>query len=139
MKPKPLSSLNHFTVPVGTAAPSCCARSCESRCTLVSRTTPAWAGPTRTKLPATQVARHGRKLVLAGLARAHRELERVVVVARDHVDVAVEYRLPGGRLAAVEQVHAVAAQAVAHGDGEPLGGHRGVLEGLVVDLGEVAR
>ena len=40
-----------------------------------------------------------RQLVLLGLAGLDGQLQRIVVVARDHVDVRVEDRLPRGGLA----------------------------------------
>ena len=55
----------------------------------------------------------------------------------------VEHRLPRGRLAAVEHVHAVAAERVAHPQRQPLGGgHRArevLLRRLVEVQGVVAR
>src|SRR3954468_14213661 len=92
-----------------------CARHCESRCTLVTN----YAGGYRPNGDQTtsrrrwkgkssalaQLGRDRRQLVLLGLSRPDRQLERIVVVARDDVDMRVEHRLPRGGLAAVEQVH----------------------------------
>src|SRR5829696_5828448 len=71
---------------------------------------------------ATQLAGDAGELLLVGLAGVGRQLERVVVVAGDDVQMEVEDRLPGRRLRRVEDVDAVAAEAVAHAPSEPSGG-----------------
>ena len=77
-----------------------------------SPTTPTL--PSRSKLAATDLTGDLLELLGIGLHRLAGEPQRVVVVARDHVHVEVEDRLPGGGLAGVEQVHAVGAEPVAH-------------------------
>src|SRR2546421_652562 len=62
-----------------------------------------------TSASAAQLVRDALELVRVGLLRARRQLERIVVVARDHVDVEVEDGLPGGRPGRVDQVDPVAA------------------------------
>ena len=88
-------------------------------------------------LVTAQLRGHLGELALLRLARHARQLERVVLPARDHVDVEVEHGLPGGGLAAVEEVHALGAELVAHAGGQPLGRGHGVLEVLVRRLVEV--
>ena len=68
------------------------------------------------------------------------QLQRVVVVAGDHVEVEVEDRLPGGGAAGVEDVEAVGLERLLHPRGEAAGGERCVrLEVLVGDLEQVRR
>src|SRR5919204_5568776 len=93
MKPKPLSSENHLTVPVPTDRPH------------------FWTWPTAAALALQNVSgsRGGAQEQLAGqflrgcsdlvaiAGRRHPwQAQRVGVVARDHVHVEVEDRLPGG-------------------------------------------
>src|SRR4051795_9907578 len=95
--------------------------------------------PSRSSLTvlATQLLRDLLDLVRVALLGAHRQLQRVVLVARDHVDVEVEDRLPGGALGRVEQVDAVRLEAVAGADGQTLGRGHHLAERLVVDLVQV--
>ena len=56
--------------------------------------------------------------------RAPRQPQRIALVARDHVHVEVEDRLPGGGAAGVEQVHAVGAEALLRARRRAAGGER---------------
>src|SRR5947209_13577222 len=97
--------------------------------------------PSRSKRalsPTADLRGHGRQLLRLGALRSDRQLQRVVPVARDDVHVEVEDRLPGGRLARVEQVDAVAPQPVAHSQREPLRGQQCARKILIADLVEVA-
>src|SRR3954454_23897274 len=115
MKPNPLSSENHLTVPVAMpcidstccGAPSGCANydrpvagpdadkpmqfgTAGARATLRSRTGARFFPSAR---------EHGARLPdLVGVAGGGvpRQPQRIALVARDHVDVEVEHRLPGG-------------------------------------------
>src|SRR5690242_12109530 len=80
---------------------------------------------------------HFRELFGVRRLRTGGKLEGVVLVAGDHVNVEVEDRLPGGRLAGIEQVHTVAAEPVAHLLGQVLRGRERVREIVVTDLVEV--
>src|SRR3954451_344709 len=88
---------------------------------------------------ATELVGHLRELVLVDIHRFAGQLERVVLVARDHVHVVVEDGLPGGRLGRVEQVHAVAAERVALLDRNPVRHLDRRVERLLRRLPEVAR
>src|SRR5215213_3643333 len=60
-----------------------------------------------TRFSVSESGRRGGDLVaVAGLGQP-RQPQRIVRVARDHVDVEVEHRLPGRPPARVEEVHAV--------------------------------
>jgi hypothetical protein len=65
------------------------------------------------------------------------QAQRVVLVARDHVDVEVEDRLPGRRPPAVHEVHAVGAEALARAAGESLRRRHHGREVVLGDLAEV--
>src|SRR3954468_23367317 len=82
-----------------------------------SSITPTPTSPWRSKrarASATKLIGDLGELLLVGLLGPGGQLQRVVVVARDHVDVEVEHRLPRGGLGGVEQVDPGAAQAIAH-------------------------
>ena len=68
-----------------------------------------------------------------------RQAQRVVAVARDHVDVEVEDRLPRGGAAGVQEVHAVGAERVLGARGEALGGGGARRQVLVADRQQVGR
>src|SRR4051794_15641015 len=95
--------------------------------------------PSRSSLTvlATQLLRDLLDLVRVALLRADRQLERVVLVARNHVDVEVEDRLPGRALGRVEEVDAVGIERVAHLERQPLGRGHHLAERLLVDLVQV--
>src|SRR5918999_4296256 len=96
--------------------------------------------PLRSNLAfATQLAGRLGQLVLFDVHRAAGQPERIVVVARDHVQVEVEDRLPGRLLAGVQDVDPVAAERVPHALGQPLGGRHGAGQVLLPDLVQVAR
>src|SRR5947209_8058086 len=117
MKPKPLSSLNHFTVPVAIPSPStpaCLKRSNGSRRPLRTREpyqglrregTRGAAPQTRCKSGLAERLRGSLDLLGIALRRRPWQAQRIVLVARDDVDVEVEYGLPGGASARVDQVH----------------------------------
>src|SRR5262245_59195850 len=85
----------------------------------------------RVPLPAEIGCDLGQR-VACGLLLPHWELERVVLVAGDHVQVKVEDGLPGRGLTAVQHVDAVAPETVPYPLGEPLGGRaRGCQVALV--------
>src|SRR5215218_5424369 len=88
---------------------------------------------------ATQLLRDGRQLLVVGLLRARRELERVVLVAGDHMDVEVEDRLPGGGPERVQQVHAVGAEPLSHARSEAPGCRGGARQVLFGHLEQVLR
>src|SRR5436305_10455365 len=126
MKPKPLSSLNHLTVPVGIY----------SHFTLKhvglvrspDRTAKTYQGPFSDVLwrsPLAQLGGDGGNLVHVAFGRSPRKPQGVGGVARDHVDVEMEHGLPGRAPARVEQVDAVGAETLARPARDPLGaGHR---------------
>src|SRR5262245_19904997 len=82
----------------------------------------------------------GERLDLVRLARPRdpRELERVVLVTRDHMQVEVVDRLPSGRAARVEDVEAGRLERGPHPLGEATRGDGGSLEVLVRDLDQVS-
>src|SRR3954468_17945104 len=79
------------------------------------------------------------ELLWLGRLRARGQLERIVVVAGDHVDVQVEDRLPGRAAVRLQEVHAVAVERVAHLGREALSRDRDVRELVVLDLEDVGR
>ena len=83
--------------------------------------------------------RRGRDLVGVARRRRPRQPQRIAVVARDHVDVEVEDRLPGGRAARVEQVDAVGTEALGGRPRQPLRRGDGGGEVLGIDLEQVGR
>src|SRR5688500_18699474 len=90
MKPNPLSSENHLTVPVPTDVP----RSCHVRPatpTLSCRTYPGRATRRKGRLSG-QLAGGGGDLVAVAGTGHPRQPQRVVRVARDHVHMEVEDR-----------------------------------------------
>src|SRR5919106_2363168 len=88
---------------------------------------------------AAQLRSHRGELVLPRRLRPRREPQAVSAPAREDVDVEVENLLVGGRLGAVEQVDALAFEALTHPSGEPLGRQVRGVQVVVVDLVEVAR
>src|SRR5437763_5234237 len=108
MKPKPLSSLNHLTVPVAMHFPSLLLGA---------------VGPPRgasinagTVSPPQLLCRGGDLVRITGFWRPGQP-QRVIVVARDHVHVEVKDGLPGGRAAGVQQVQPSRLQPLLHAPG----------------------
>src|SRR5262245_16820581 len=88
---------------------------------------------------APQLRSYSGQLTLLRLERLPGQAQGVVEVARDHVQVEVEDRLPSGGLAGVQEVDAVAAELVAHAERQPFRGGDRALEILVGRVVEVAR
>src|SRR5215212_4424984 len=93
----------------------------------------------RARSATAELRRDLRQLALLRLERLAGQPQRVVLVARDHVQMQVEDGLPRRLLARVEQVDAVAAERVAHPQGQPLRGGDRVSEVLLRRLVEVPR
>src|SRR3954469_18803245 len=64
-----------------------------------------------------ELLRRGRDLVAVSWSGLPRQPQRVSVVARDHVQMEVEDRLPGLRAAGVDEVHAVGPETFCHARG----------------------
>src|SRR5215204_7070987 len=151
MKPKPLSSENHLTVPEAML-------NCPSPLPMVLSEPPVTTGrirpvPTLTNLFRTRrkaqgtvgigrssdlglrevVRGRGDLLAIAG-RRSPRQPQGIAGVARDHVQVEVEHRLPRRAAARVEHVDAVRAEPLAHERSQLLGGRRARGEVLGPDL-----
>src|SRR5262245_58943818 len=110
MNPNPFSSENHLTVPVPTDDPTCCsalwnaALISTGRCAGPNDRRPYTDGalPRKDRRPPIvwrcllALQRGGRRDLVAVARRGvPRELQRVARVARDHMHVEVEDRLPG--------------------------------------------
>src|SRR5688500_4509688 len=142
MKPKPLSSLNHLTVPVPTDRPRL--PTTPGAALDLHRPAPV---PTRRPYPGSRSARttcltgpffsRGGDLVANAGAGPPRQPQRVSFVARDDVHVEMEDGLPRGATARVEEVHAVGAQPLLHARGELLRHPRAGVEILVRHLEQV--
>src|SRR5918999_5057314 len=128
MKPNPLSSLNHLTVPIPTDEPRLLPRRRRRLAALdLDRSS---AGPDGENVSGFALRAQdflsrelggGRGDLVAVAGTGHPgEPQRVVRVARDDVHVEVEDGLPGGRSARVEQVHAVRPEALLDARGQLL-------------------
>src|SRR5215218_11436805 len=99
MKPNPLSSLNHLTVPVPTGRtpldlrPTHCPPH-DVRERIRSPSHKARADFARSESVARELARRGGDLVAIARRGLPRQAQRVARVARDDVQVEVEHRLP---------------------------------------------
>src|SRR5581483_757229 len=80
-----------------------------------------------------------RDLVGVALLRNPGKLERIVLVARHHVDVEVEDRLPGRGAAGVDQVDPVRLERLLHPACQPLRGEDARAQVLGLDLEQVGR
>src|SRR4051794_12352077 len=107
MKPKPLSSENHLTVPVLTDDAFPLDRPSAGP---VGENVSAYCGraqgPSSGRRSAAQRLRRGGDLVPVARPRRPGQAERVAGVARDHVQVEVEDRLPRRAPARVQEVDA---------------------------------
>ena len=92
----------------------------------IDATAPSRSSANRRAQPSpSPLIRSATAAISSGVAAARdpRQLQRVVLVARDHVEVEVEDRLPGGRPAGVEDVEAVGLERLVH-PRAPAGGRR---------------
>src|SRR5450759_2072382 len=90
-------------------------------------------------LPVRQFLRRGCDLLRIARRRDPGKAQRVVLVARNHVDVEVEDALPGHLPAGVHEIHPVGSQTLVGASCEPLGGDRHGLQVLRLDAQEVGR
>src|SRR5579875_2127212 len=141
MNPKPLSSLNHFTVPVAIAQSLTCRSAGGVAPPRPTAQTYQSAGVCGEKpdLSGAQQRGSGGDLVRVARLRDPGQLQWVAVVARDHVEVEVEHRLPGRRTAGVHEVDAVGPERGQGSPGEPLGGADRRGEVLGIDIEQVLR
>src|SRR5581483_9550518 len=155
MKPKPLSSLNHLTVPVAMYFPLLLSGRQVPRPRILNATTVsgpavAWAFPTqslaivyrwppRRGRPQRSAQRLRRLCDLLGIAglRNPGQLQRVLLVARNHVHVKVKNGLPGRPAVRVQKVHAVGAEALHDSPGDGLGRHDHRLEILRLGVQQI--
>src|SRR5690242_19156566 len=86
----------------------------------------------------SELLRGGGDLIRVAGRRLPRQPQRVVVVARDDVDVKVEHGLPGGLPARVQEVDSVGFKALLGAPREPLSRDYRRLEILMADLQQVA-
>ena len=114
------------------------------------------ARPPQPRVPLRRGIRHGRAggrgcllrlparrrsgdLVQVSGRRRPRQAQRIALVARNHVDVEVEHRLPGRRTTAVDQVDPFRAEPLMLALGDPLRRHGAGREVVVADGEQVGR
>src|SRR5947209_1580846 len=119
MKPKPLSSLNHLTVPVAMYSPSPAFCPVVPEPLLDARNRIRASGVATGDIPApargsSERFRGGGDLVAIARTGGPGQPEWIAVVARDDVKVKVKDRLPRRGPARVQDVHAVDIQTVKH-------------------------
>src|SRR5215218_10745594 len=156
MKPKPLSSENHLTVPEAMLMlpfPTSDGALGAPVTTGRIRPVPTLTNLFRTRRKAQGTVGIGRSsdlglrevvrgrgdlLAIAG-RRSPRQSQGIAGVARDHVQVEVEHRLPRRAAARVEHVDAVRAEPLADERSELLRRRRARVEVLAPDLQQVLR